>query len=134
MIQRMMKDRYMLNNLIKLKMKKQKKIECHPIGGDLKEGLEEGFYYCIIITEEYGDNEEDNEWNEWFVYPNGKFSAETHFMSTSEPSEHIYYEGTFDRSKYNDYIEQMKNFKGDWKKELNYELTSFYPPKENFLF
>ena len=126
----------MFNFIILKSMYKEKRFECHPIDGDLKEQFGEGYYYCITITTVYGDNEGEEEYTEWYVYQNGRFSSETHITSSFEPSQHIYCGGTFDSSKYNEYVKQMQEFKGDWEEELEYndDLYEEYPPRRIFYF
>jgi len=60
----------------------------------------------------------------WFFYPNGEYSCTTQrsweFWDIPE-------DGTFDCSKYDEFVEQMMDGRTDWKKELkrnpwDYEL------------
>lgn len=101
-------------------MYSKKIITCHPIKGDLKKKFGEGYYYGVTIKRNnYGDK--DDERTDWFVYQNGTFSSTSDCYYSYQPSEHYSSGGTFDSSKYNDYVQQMKEFKEDWQEELEYD-------------
>jgi hypothetical protein len=113
---------------------KEKTIESHPLYESWNMG--EGYYYSITITTKYEDDVEETERTEWFIHPNGTFSGNTHSHPLDEPPVLIFFGGTFEESKYNDYVEQMKKFKGDWEEELEYddELYKEYPPHKSSIF
>lgn len=83
-----------------------------------------GYYYTFAKEwKEYDDNDEEviNSWIEdetWIIYPDGIFE----YHNTKE-KEQVYKRchGTFDSSRYNTFVEMMKNFKTDWKEELEYD-------------
>ena len=107
-------------------MTKEKKIECHPIDGALKNHFGEGYYYGITITSDYGEGEKEEERTDWYICPNGTFSSDTDCWSSYEPSQHISCGGTFDSLKYNEYVKQMQEFKEDWEEELEYNDDLYF--------
>ena len=101
----------------------KKEIVCFPIDDYVAEMMGEGYYFCISITKEYEGGERETEGTEWWVHPNGTFSGSVELMYPNEPpQEVITFEGTFEKSKYNDFVKQMQAFKEEWRKELQYTL------------
>ena len=101
----------------------KKEIVCFPIDDYVVEMMGEGYYYCSSLTREYEDGFEETDSTEWFIHPNGTFSGSVEFIYPNEPpQEVIKFEGTFDKSKYNDFVKQMQDYKEDWRKELEYTL------------
>ena len=111
--------------------KLEKSIVCQPIDDYVAEMLGEGYYYCISITSDYGPDYVETEGTEWFIHPNGTFSGGTSISYPNEPPmEIIRFGGTFEKSKYNDYVKQMQEFKGKWEEELDYDDALYYDATE----
>lgn len=101
-----------------------KTISSGPITKDKDGQLTNAFHFSMKQTweknqtdgeEKYTSNTDDEDWT---IYPNGKFEYEI----WSETK--LYYggaEGTFDSSKYEEFVNQMKEYKMDWLKELSYD-------------
>ena len=101
--------------------KLEKSIVCQPIDDYVAEMLGEGYYYCISITRDYGPDYVETEGTDWFIHPNGTFSGGTSISYPNEPPEETdCFSGTFEKSKYNDFVKQMQEFKEGWLEELNY--------------
>lgn len=81
---------------------------CGPFKNDCG-ALSDGFLF--IRSKEFCSNEEH-----WYLMPNGTF-----FYVHYNGSGAVIYDGTFDSSKYDDYVSQMKEYKDDWIHELSYE-------------
>ena len=102
-------------------VKNEKKMVCQPIDDNVAEMQGGGYSFYVCITQNYDENEWEQDSFDWYIYPNGTFTSEHHYVSSFEPSEHYHYGGKFDESKYNDYVEQMKQFREDWEEELQYD-------------
>ena len=104
-------------------IKPKKDYECFPIDSELAENFGEGYYYCSGNTNDFGDGYEVSDSTEWFIHPNGTFSGGTSiFTPNRQLQEIISFEGTFEKSKYNDYLKQMQDGNEEWTEELVYTL------------
>lgn len=103
------------------------RISSGPILKDKDGQLTKGFHYSIFqkwetehIDDENGEpyytNQSDYEG--WEIYPNGTFHYEVCQDTARWCGEE---EGTFDSSKYEEFVCQMKECKTDWMKELSYD-------------
>ena len=105
----------------------EKTIVCQVIDDYVAEMMGEGYYFCISITKEYEGGERETEGTEWWVHPNGTFSGGISIQYPNEPPEEVIrFGGTFEKSKYNEYVKQMQDFNGDWEEELVYDDALFY--------
>ena len=92
-----------------------------------------GFHFSVF--EEWESDWVDDETGEvflnkksdyegWVIYPNGKFKYEVYSDSDSIC---LKQDGTFDSSKYEEFVNQMKEDKRDWMNDLSYdENTAVY--------
>ena len=104
-------------------LKEKKGYVCFPIDSELAENFGEGYYYCSGNTNDFGDGYEVSDSTEWFIHPNGTFSGGTSiFTPNRQLQEIISFEGTFEKSKYNDYLKQMQDGNEEWTEELIYTL------------
>ena len=99
------------------------KISSGPITKDKDGQLTYGFHFSITKTwekthtDEQGGYFEKTDDEEWTIYPNGQFEYDIWCMTKG------YYggqKGEFDSSKYEEFVNQMKEYKRDWMIELSY--------------
>lgn len=57
----------------------------------------------------------------WYLMPNGSF-----IYINDSGQDVIAYEGTFDSSKYDEYVSLMKEYRTEWINELSYETKMSY--------
>lgn len=108
-------------------MDREKNILCQEVDDYTAECMGEGYCFSISIKTEYEGGKIEMEGTEWWVHPNGTFSGETSIQCSNEPlQEIIRFSGTFEKSKYKEYVKQMQNCKEDWIKELVYDDTLSY--------
>lgn len=104
-----------------------KKISSGPTTKDIDGQLTNGYF--LSIYEEWEDEFVDDETGEvfyrkqsdaegWDIFPNGKFIYGTCCDTTRWCGEE---EGTFDSLQYEEFVNQMKELKTDWIKELSYD-------------
>ena len=117
-----------MSNLKNLnKMINEKSIVWKRIDDYVAELMGEGYYYCVSLTSNDEEGNEDSESTEWFIHPNGTFSGSITLIYPNEaPLEITRFGGTFEKSKYNDYVKQMQEFKGEWIEELEYDDALYY--------
>lgn len=100
-----------------------KTINCHQIDDYVAEMMGEGYYFCVSILRECDDGSAEKESTEWFIHPNGTFSGSTYLSYPFEPPQEVVrFEGTFEQSKYNDYVKQIQESREEWRNELEYTL------------
>ncbi len=74
----------------------------------------EGYSYAII-EEWINGNEKYSDVSCWKIHPDGTFE----FFEDCDTSDFLYVvKGTFDKSKYDNFVDQMLNLETDWQKEL----------------
>lgn len=101
--------------------KTEKTIVCQPIDDYAAKMLGEGFYFSVSITTDYDGGRKETRGTEWFIHPNGTFSGKDFIQFPNEPPEDVFdFDGTFEKSKYNDYVKQMQELKEGWTEELDY--------------
>lgn len=93
----------------------KQKITCRPIVVLDKEEKEETIGYCYYV-ETYHGEEQETIW--WDLYSDGTYQERGDHYYPDECPEHWMAEGSFDKSKYNDFVGQMQSFKSDWSREL----------------
>ena len=129
-------------------MTKVETMECHPIDGGLRKEMGEGYCFYThwtIKSENKEDDEEESRMIDWYIHPDGTFSGSESYYPDCAESEHYEFGGTFDKSKYDEIVANMKNFQTDWQKELVYDDDLFVDineevrksmgcPKRQFIF
>ena len=91
-----------------------KSIETGPIVKD-KKIIGHHFYEGELLYFGIDDEEGMSSGTDWYIYPDGTFC---YTESRSWESWEIDGDGTFDSSKYDEFVEQMMDCKTDWQKEL----------------
>ena len=93
---------------------------------------QKGHYYTIAKQWNEFDEADENPINSWIdretwvIYPDGVF--EYHHIKNKEETEEVC-PGLYDRTRYDAFVEMMKNFKTEWMAELEYdeENRKVYP-------
>lgn len=90
---------------------------CEYNSGPITRGAEEvGYFFEESEAIEIGD-ETHYSYSRWALFPDGTFTCNT---QRSWESWDIPEEGIFERSRYEELVNQMKELKTDWKDELTY--------------
>lgn len=78
-----------------------------------------GHHFYEYTKDYFGVDDEEgmSSSTDWYIYPDGTFSFTT---VRSWESWDIDGDGTFDSSKYDEYVEQMMECKTDWQEELKH--------------
>ncbi len=81
-----------------------------------------GFHYSIFEqwgeTDDYGTTHFISDGEGWTIHPDGTFRYSVNRDTEEYCGECL---GTFESSRYDDYVQMMREYKTDWMRELQYD-------------